>query len=132
LLRDHDVNSARFTQTKPTLVFATAHLTAERLFAHQVDALRATHDCRVFASRDHPTLGAMADELLAYAGYLAFEVITRQRERIERLVLLDTRAVADTEAQRRARCWWPRAELNHRHKDFQFDDGLRGDCFSTT
>jgi len=102
-------------QTQPTLVFACAHLTDERLYAHQVVALRTTHDCRVFAFRDHPTLGAMADELLAQApprftliglslgGYLAFEVIRRQRERIERLVLLDTRATADTETQRQGR-----------------------------
>ena len=99
----------------PTLVFACAHLTDERLFAHQVDALGATHDCRVFAFRDHTTLGGMADELLAHVpprftliglslgGYLAFEVIRRQRERIERLVLLDTRAVGDTETQRQGR-----------------------------
>jgi len=100
---------------KPILVFACAHLTDERLFAHQVDALSATHDCHVLAFRDHSTLGGMAVELLARApprftliglslgGYLAFEVIRRQRERIERLVLLDTRAVADTEAVRQGR-----------------------------
>ena len=102
-------------QTKPTLVFACAHLTDERLFAHQVNALSPMHDCRVFAFRDLPTLGAMAVELLAHApprftliglslgGYLAFELIRRQPERIERLVLLDTRAVADTEALRQGR-----------------------------
>ena len=102
-------------QTKPTLVFACAHLTDERLFAHQVDALSPMHDCRVFAFRDLPTLGAMAVELLAHApprftliglslgGYVAFEVIRRQPERIERLVLLDTRAVADTETLRQGR-----------------------------
>jgi pimeloyl-ACP methyl ester carboxylesterase len=97
------------------LVFACAHLTDERLFAHQVEALRATHDCRVFAFRDHPTLGGMAVELLTHApprftliglslgGYLAFELIRRQPERIERLVLLDTRASADNETQRQGR-----------------------------
>jgi pimeloyl-ACP methyl ester carboxylesterase len=102
-------------QPKPTLVFACAHLTDERLFAHQVDVLSATHDCRVFAFRDHPTLGGMADDLLAHTpprftliglslgGYLAFEVLRRQRERIERLVLFDTRAVADTETLRQRR-----------------------------
>ncbi|HTM46034.1 MAG TPA: alpha/beta fold hydrolase [Polyangiaceae bacterium] len=100
---------------KPALVFACAHLTDERLFAHQVAALSATHDCHVYAFRDHPTLGGMAVELLANApprftliglslgGYLAFEVLRRQRERIERLVLLDTRAVADTETLRQGR-----------------------------
>jgi len=102
-------------QPRPTLVFACAHLTDERLFAHQVAALSATHDCRVFAFRDHPTLGAMALELLAHApprftliglslgGYLAFEVIRRQRDRIERLVLFDTRASADDETRRQGR-----------------------------
>ena len=47
--------------------------------------LSATHDCRVFAFRDHPTLGGMAADLLAHTpprftliglslgGYLAFE-----------------------------------------------------------
>jgi pimeloyl-ACP methyl ester carboxylesterase len=98
-----------------TLVFACAHLTDERLYAHQLDALRATYDCRVFAFRDHPTLGAMADELVAHApprftliglslgGYLAFELLRRHPERIERLVLLDTRASADNETQREGR-----------------------------
>jgi pimeloyl-ACP methyl ester carboxylesterase len=102
-------------QTKPALVFACAHLTDERLYAHQVEALSATHECRVFAFREHPTLGGMAAELLAntpprftliglsLGGYLAFEVIRRQRERIERLVLLDTRAIADDEALRQGR-----------------------------
>lgn len=102
-------------QTDPTLVFACAHLTDERLFAHQVNALSPMHDCRVFAFRDLPTLGVMAVELLAHApprftliglslgGYLAFEVIRRQPERIERLVLLDTRAIADTETLRQGR-----------------------------
>jgi len=31
-------------QTRPTLVFACAHLTDERLFAPQVDALRSDYD----------------------------------------------------------------------------------------
>lgn len=104
-----------FDPERPTLVFVCAHLTDERLFAHQVDALRATNDCRVFAFRDLPTLGGMAEEVLAHApprftfiglslgGYIAFEIIRRHLERIERLVLLDTRAVADNEAQRQGR-----------------------------
>ena len=102
-------------QTRHTLVFACAHLTDERLFAHAVEALVATHDCRVFAFRDLPTLGAMAQELLAHApprftliglslgGYLAFEIIRQAPQRLERLVLLDTRASADDEAQRKGR-----------------------------
>jgi pimeloyl-ACP methyl ester carboxylesterase len=99
----------------PALVFACAHLTDERLFAHQVDALRPAYECLVFAFRDHATLGGMAEELLANAprqftliglslgGYLAFEIIRRALERVERLVLLDTRAPADNETQRQGR-----------------------------
>jgi pimeloyl-ACP methyl ester carboxylesterase len=57
----------------------------------------------------------MADELVAQApprftliglslgGYLAFELMRRHTERIERLVLLDTRASADNETQREGR-----------------------------
>lgn len=94
---------------KPSLVFACAHLCDERLYAHQVQALAADHDVRVFAFRQHDTLGAMARELLANApkrftliglslgGYLAFEVIRQALPRIERLVLMDTRAYADDE-----------------------------------
>src|SRR5262245_50022829 len=101
--------------TKPSLVFACAHLTDERLFAYQVAALQATHDVRVFAFREHATLGGMAEELLAQSpapfpliglslgGYLAFEVIRRQIERLERLVLFDTRAVADNATLRQGR-----------------------------
>ncbi len=101
--------------SKPALVFACAHLTDERLFAHQLDVLQTTHDCHVFAFRDLATLGDMAHELLAHApprftlvglslgGYLAFEIIRRQLESIERLVLLDKRAVADDEPLRQGR-----------------------------
>jgi len=102
-------------QITQTLVFSCAHLTDERLFAHQVEALQTAYDCRVFAFRDLSTLGGMAEELLAHTprrftliglslgGYLAFEILRRQLERIERLVLLDTRAVADDEALRQGR-----------------------------
>ena len=100
---------------KRTLVLVCAHLTDERLYAQQTEALRATHDCRVFALREHATLGGMADHLLAHAplrftliglslgGYVAFEVIRRQPARIERLILLDTRAVPDDETLRQGR-----------------------------
>lgn len=100
---------------KPALVFICAHLTDERLYAHQVQALRDSHDCHVFAFREFETLGGMAEQLLAatparftliglsLGGYVAFEVIRRQRERIQRLVLLDTRATADNETVRLGR-----------------------------
>jgi len=100
---------------RPCLVFACAHLCDERLYAAQVDALGAAYDCRVFVSRNHHSLPAMAAALLAGAppcftliglslgGYLAFEVIRRAATRLQRLVLLDTRASADSEAGRAIR-----------------------------
>jgi len=99
----------------PPLVFACAHLSDERLYAAQLAALRSRYACTVFAFRDHDSLGAMAEALLARAperftllglslgGYLAFEIIRRQLTRIERLVLMDTKAVADDAPRRAAR-----------------------------
>jgi pimeloyl-ACP methyl ester carboxylesterase len=98
-----------------SLVFACAHLCDERLFAAQIDALGADHDCRAFAFREHDSLAAMAGALLAAAperftliglslgGYLAFEVMRRAPARVERLALLDTTAAADSEARRAGR-----------------------------
>jgi len=100
---------------RPALVFACAHLCDERLFAAQIDTLGAEFDCRVFAFREHDSLAAMAGALLAAAperftliglslgGYLAFEVMRRAPERVERLALLDTTAAADSETRRAGR-----------------------------
>lgn len=100
---------------KPFLAFACAHLTDERLYAAQVAALEADYECVVFAFRDHDSLAGMAEELLAktperftliglsLGGYLAFETIRRQLQRLERLVLMDTTAASDHPARRAAR-----------------------------
>ena len=100
---------------KPFLAFACAHLTDERLYAAQVAALEADYECAVFAFRDHDSLAGMAQELLAktperftliglsLGGYLAFEIIRRQLQRLERLVLMDTTAAADHPARRAGR-----------------------------
>jgi len=100
---------------KPFLAFACAHLTDERLYAAQVAALEADYECVVFAFRDHDSLGGMAEELLAktpagftlialsLGGYLAFEIIRRELQRLERLVLMDTTAAADHAARRAGR-----------------------------
>jgi pimeloyl-ACP methyl ester carboxylesterase len=100
---------------KPSIVFVCAHLTDERLYAAQVAALQPRYECRVYAFRDHDTLGAMAEELLArtpgrftlaglsLGGYLSFEIIRLRPERVERLVLMDTTAAADTPARRAGR-----------------------------
>lgn len=103
------------TSDRRCLVFACAHMTDERLFDAQVAALKNGYDCRVFAFRDHDSLRSMASELLASAperftliglslgGYLAFEVIRAQMQRVERLVLMDTTAAADSPARRDGR-----------------------------
>lgn len=101
--------------SRPCLAFACAHLTDERLYAAQVEALEPGFDCRVFVFREHDSLGAMAEALLAatpprftliglsLGGYVAFEVIRRRAQRIERLALLDTTAFADAPARRAGR-----------------------------
>jgi pimeloyl-ACP methyl ester carboxylesterase len=100
---------------RPTLAFACAHLTDERLYAHQVAALADTHDCSVFVFRDHDSMAGMAAQVLpamperftliglSLGGYAAFEVIRRALPRLERLVLIDTTAVADHPARRAGR-----------------------------
>ncbi|NRF65745.1 alpha/beta fold hydrolase [Aquincola sp. S2] len=100
---------------RPTLVFLCAHLADERLFAAQTAALNHTHGCRVIVPRDQDSMAAMAEHVLAAApprftliglslgGYVAFEVIRRALPRIERLVLMDTTAAADTPAKRDGR-----------------------------
>lgn len=100
---------------RPFLAFACAHMTDERLYAHQIEALGATHDCRVFVFREQNSMGAMAAAVLAdtpaqftliglsLGGYVAFEVIRRAAHRLQRLVLIDTTAVADHEARRAGR-----------------------------
>jgi len=100
---------------KPFLAFACAHLTDERLYAAQSAALKADYECGAFAFRDHDSLGAMAEELLAktparftliglsLGGYLAFEIMRQQLQRLERLVLMDTTAGADHSARRAGR-----------------------------
>ena len=100
---------------RPCLAFACAHLTDERLYAHQVAALSATHDCSLFVFREQDSLAGMADEILArmpvrftliglsLGGYVAFEVIRRAVPRLARLVLIDTTAVTDHPARREGR-----------------------------
>lgn len=101
--------------TRSALAFACAHMTDERLYAHQLAALRDTHDCRVFVFRDHDTMAGMAEQVLSgmparftliglsLGGYAAFEVIRQALSRLERLVLIDTTAVADHPARRQGR-----------------------------
>ncbi len=99
----------------PFLAFACAHMTDERLYAHQIEALQATHDCKVFVFREHDSMAGMAQAILeqtpqrftliglSLGGYAAFEVIRCALPRLERLVLIDTTAVADHPARKDGR-----------------------------
>lgn len=100
---------------RPFLAFACAHMTDERLYAHQIEVLSETHDCEVFVFREQASMAAMAQHLLAHTperftliglslgGYMAFEVVRQALHRLERLVLIDTTAVADHPARRDSR-----------------------------
>jgi pimeloyl-ACP methyl ester carboxylesterase len=100
---------------RPTLVFVCAHLADERLYAAQTAALNHGHGIRVIVPREQDSMAAMAEHVLAAApprftliglslgGYVAFELIRRALPRIERLVLMDTTAAADTPAKREGR-----------------------------
>ncbi|PIT78186.1 alpha/beta fold hydrolase [Limnohabitans sp. G3-2] len=101
--------------TKPALAFACAHMTDERLYAHQIAALQSAYDCRVFVFREHDSMAGMAQQVLSVmpqrftwiglslGGYVAFEAIRCALPRLERLVLIDTTAVADHPARRQGR-----------------------------
>ncbi len=101
--------------TRPCLAFACAHLTDERLYAAQIAVLGDAFDCRVFVFRDEDSVRGMAEKVLAgtpprftliglsLGGYAAFEVVRLAPERLARLALFDTRASADSEAQRAGR-----------------------------
>lgn len=101
--------------TRPALAFACAHLSDERLYAHQIAALQADYDCRVFVFREHDSMAGMAHQVLSampqrftwiglsLGGYVAFEAIRCAPARLERLVLIDTTAVADHPARRQGR-----------------------------
>lgn len=100
---------------KPALALACAHMTDERLYAHQLAALESAYDCSVFVFREHDSMAGMAEQVLSampqrftwiglsLGGYVAFEAIRRALPRIERLVLIDTTAVADHPQRREGR-----------------------------
>ncbi|MDQ2736217.1 MAG: alpha/beta hydrolase [Pseudomonadota bacterium] len=100
---------------RPCLAFLCAHLCDERLFAAQLAALGDGHDCRVFVFREEDSMRRMAETVLAgtpprftliglsLGGYVAFEVLRRAAERLDRLALLDTLAGADNDARRTIR-----------------------------
>jgi pimeloyl-ACP methyl ester carboxylesterase len=101
---------------KPTLVLLPGLLNTRRLFEHQIEALSDVVDCVVPELWHHDSIAAMAKAAIDAApprfalagfsmgGYVAFEVMRRAGERVERLALIDTQANPDppeTTARRR-------------------------------
>jgi pimeloyl-ACP methyl ester carboxylesterase len=92
---------------RPTLVMLPGLLATRRVFQPQIDALSDTVDIVVPELWHHDSMAAMAEAALAMAparfalagfsmgGYVAFEVMRRAAERVERLALIDTQATPD-------------------------------------
>ena len=92
---------------RQTLVLLPGLLNTRRVFAHQIDALSDIADIVVPELWHHDSIGAMADAVLAAApgrfalagfsmgGYVAFELLRRAADRVDRLALIDTQAVPD-------------------------------------
>ena len=93
---------------RPTLVLLPGLLNTRRVFEHQIEALADVADFVVPELWHHDSIGAMADATLAEApdrfalagfsmgGYVAFEILRRAPDRVERLALIDTQATPDT------------------------------------
>src|SRR4029450_4960666 len=93
---------------RPTLVLLPGLINTRRVFEQQIEALSDVADCIVPELWHHETIGAMAEATLALApptfalvgfsmgGYVAFEVMRRACERVERLALMDTQATPDS------------------------------------
>ena len=93
---------------RTTLVLLPGLLNTRRVFEPQIEALSDLADCVVPELWHHDTIGAMADATLALApptfalvgfsmgGYVAFEILRRAPQRVERLALMDTQATPDS------------------------------------
>ncbi|WP_434055086.1 MAG: alpha/beta fold hydrolase [Roseibium sp.] len=100
--------------TGSPLVFVPGLLCTESLYAPQITAF-SDRPILVADNRSDDTIGAIAARLLDVAperfsliglsmgGYIAFEVLRRAPERVDRLALLNTSAQADTEDRREQR-----------------------------
>ena len=111
----------------PAILFVHGFPLDRTIWQHQVDALtgfrRIAPDLRGMGQSDAPDLGysmstyaedlaALLDALgegqvvlcgLSLGGYIAFEFVRRWRERVRGLILVDTRAEADSAEGRKAR-----------------------------
>lgn len=113
---------------RQTLVLLPGLLNTRRLFERQIADLADIADAIVPDLWHHESIGAMAQATLDAAperfalggfsmgGYVCFEILRRAAERVERLALIDTQAVADTpEASARRRGFIEQSKLGRFH-----------------
>ena len=93
------------------IIFIPSQLLTADLWAPQIAALQGKVDCTVANNRHADTIAALATEVLEGAhqtfalachgmgGFVAFEILRRAPERVEKLILISTLASADTPAQ---------------------------------
>jgi pimeloyl-ACP methyl ester carboxylesterase len=93
---------------RTTLVLLPGLLNTRRVFEQQIEALSDIADCIVPELWHHDTISAMTEATLALApprfalvgfsmgGYVAFDIVRRAAQRVERLALVDTQAVPDS------------------------------------
>jgi pimeloyl-ACP methyl ester carboxylesterase len=101
--------------TRPSLVLLPGLLNTRRVFEHQAEALQDIAEVAIPELWHHETIADMAEAVLAAAppafalggfsmgGYVAFELLRRAPERIERLALIDTQAAPDSPETRTRR-----------------------------
>ncbi|MFM9968240.1 MAG: alpha/beta fold hydrolase [Burkholderiales bacterium] len=98
--------------TKIPLVLVPGLLCDALLWAPQIGALSDIADCWVYRPTDSDTIKDLAEQLLAQApfkefalaglsmgGYVALEVMRQAANRVQKLALLNTNALADTATQ---------------------------------
>jgi pimeloyl-ACP methyl ester carboxylesterase len=113
---------------RTTLVLLPGLLNTRRVFEQQIEALSDTADCIVPELWHHDTMGAMAEATLAMApptfalvgfsmgGYVAFEILRRAAEKVERLALMDTQATPDSaESTKRRRALLDQTKIGRFH-----------------
>ena len=100
---------------KTPLILVPGLLLDAAMWTHQVEALADVADCTVVDILPHDSLADMADAVLAAAngtfalaglslgGYIAFEVMRRAPERVDRLAIINASARADTPQQTKTR-----------------------------
>jgi pimeloyl-ACP methyl ester carboxylesterase len=93
------------------IILVCGQLCTEILWQEQLPALATIADTHIAVPRDHETIGAIAQGILAGAparfalvahamgGFVAFEILRRAPERVEKLALMSTLAPADTPKQ---------------------------------